>query len=111
MAATGKCSGQCCQRIVLPQFTFADLRIAYLAWINGAKEFTCPSGTFPMINDVFLLFTMLVQVGVNEAGREVFRCKHYDGAAGLCTIYDYRPTMCRRYPCGKCTAEGCTFSQ
>ncbi len=72
-------------------------------------EFSGPSGTFPMIQDIFLLYPMLKPKGLDAEGREVFSCKNFEPATGLCTIYEIRPTMCRLYPAnGKCPCEGCT---
>lgn len=109
MRYKGKCSGACCQRIVLPRFNQQDLRECYLAWLNGAAEFTGPSGTFPVILDIFLLYPMLQPVGWDELNRQVFACKNYIKETGLCSIYEIRPAMCRQYPNGvKCSCEGCT---
>src|SRR4051812_1594782 len=102
MGFKGKCSGICCQQLVIPGFTYEALRQAYLAWLRTETTFVGPSGIFPMIRDIFFLFPMLKPIGTNETGKEVYSCKHYDAASGLCTVYDYRPTMCRNYPCGKC---------
>jgi Fe-S-cluster containining protein len=106
----GKCSGQCCQSIVIPGFTQEDLRAAYLAWLRSEPEFTGPSGTFPMIRDIFLLYPMLKPKGYDQDKREVFSCKNYDTQTGLCTIYEIRPTMCRVYPGGRCPCAGCTVT-
>jgi Fe-S-cluster containining protein len=27
-----------------------------------------------------------------------YTCRHFDAAAGLCTVYERRPAMCRDYP-------------
>jgi Fe-S-cluster containining protein len=38
-----------------------------------------------------------------------YTCKNLDVETNLCTIYDDRPEMCRRYPYGKeCTSCGST---
>lgn len=104
----GKCAGNCCTDIVVSGFTHADLREAYLGWLRQETTFTGPSGTFPMIQDIFFLFPMLKPKGYDAGGREVYSCKHYDQPSGLCTIYEFRPTMCRNYPQTKCPCQGCT---
>lgn len=105
----GKCSGQCCQSITVSGFTYADLRAAYLGWLRTEAEFSGPSGTFPMIQDIFLLYPMLKPKGLDEQGQEVFSCKNFEPTTGLCTIYEIRPTMCRLYPSrGRCPCTGCT---
>lgn len=90
-------------------FTQEDLRIAYLAWLNGANEFTGPSGTFPVMQDIFMLYPMLRPKGLDDDGKQVFSCKHHDPVTKLCTIYEIRPSMCRNYPNNKkCPHNGCT---
>lgn len=105
----GKCSGHCCQNVRVPGLKWEDLRAAYLAFIRGESHFTGPSGTFPAITDIFLLFPMLKPKGYDAEGNEVFSCAHYEQATGLCSIYEFRPTMCRMYPITKCAAPGCTI--
>ncbi len=110
MAYKGKCSGDCCQNIKIVGFTQGDLRAAYIAWLNGASEFHGETGTFPVMQDIFLLYPMLRPKGLDSDVNQVFTCKHFDLETKLCTIYEIRPTMCRMYPNNKkCPCDGCTI--
>lgn len=110
MNHTGVCSGHCCQNITIKGLSKDDLRAAYLAWLNDATTFMSSQGVMPVMQDIFILYPMLFPVGMDADGKHVFSCKHFDEKTRLCTIYEIRPTMCRRYPNNNpCRIGGCTM--
>lgn len=66
-------------------------------------EFVSPE----FIND------MLIEKGPAENGNMLHTCKYWDRETRLCTIYDTRPGLCRRFPILDQPCEfahlGCTF--
>lgn len=61
--------------------------------------------------EIYLLFPMLIYLGYEnfepcrprkrlDIRMHHYTCKHFDKKAGLCTIYEHRPLMCRRFPNG-----------
>ena len=66
--------------------------------------------------EIHIIFPMLIYLGYCdfnpcnprkklEMKSHHYTCKHYDKKTTLCTIYEHRPLMCRRYPNG----EPCPF--
>lgn len=91
------------------EYTHAELKLAYEAWISGKKMFFKEPGGLPVNipRDIHLLYPMLVPA----AGEKRFNCKH-QSKNGDCSIYDIRPQMCRDYPYGKvCPRKSCTMEE
>jgi Fe-S-cluster containining protein len=44
---------------------------------------------------------------VPDEGEKYFTCKHWDPETRLCTDYENRPGMCRRYGTTKACRHGC----
>jgi len=69
--------------------------------------------------EIYLLYPMLVYLGEHhfepcrprkrtKAKAHHYTCKHWDQKTKLCTIYEHRPLMCRRFPNGEaCPYPGC----
>lgn len=69
--------------------------------------------------EIYLLYPMLIYLGYcnfepkaprkkTKARSHHYTCKHFDKKTKLCTIYDERPLMCRRFPNGEpCPYPGC----
>jgi Fe-S-cluster containining protein len=130
------CTGHCCEDIGL-SISPRILEVVYQNWIfeklykNGdhigmncqipdwssLKNSSLFSG---IIHDIHLIYPMLIFVykddihpdgGVQIKDTVVYhyRCKHFDKAKRICTIYDIRPRMCRSFPNnGFCGYENCT---
>lgn len=68
----------------------------------------------PWMLEHVMVAEMLVQLPKEDEADEdeppTFTCKYFDSAAGLCTVYERRPGMCRDYPAyepeGKCRSCG-----
>lgn len=73
--------------------------------------------------EIYLIYPMLVYLGAHNwdpatgpskrypkghSKSHHYTCKHHDAKTGLCSIYEIRPYMCRRYPNGdSCPWPGC----
>jgi Fe-S-cluster containining protein len=99
------CSGACCAVFPL-SLTYDRLR-----------------DRWPWITDGDFILDMLVPLDLVAAaersiefdgqltltpGREYFTCRHWDPDTRLCTVYDQRPDMCRRYPYRNGCDHGCS---
>jgi len=122
------CGGACCRRFILVQSP-EELKQEYEAWLRnpgvGTLNYPGMDGTnkFQSIHaEIYLIYPMLIYLGYCEfeaynpkkktPGRfsHHYSCKHHDVKTGLCTIYEHRPYMCRRYPNGdSCPFPGCTL--
>jgi Fe-S-cluster containining protein len=73
--------------------------------------------------DIYLIAPMLKYLGYRKPSyrkvikdsetrkHHVYTCKHYDPKK-KCTIYEYRPQMCRDYPYGNdCNYAACTWKE
>jgi Fe-S-cluster containining protein len=113
----GSCNGQCCRRFFLP-ISPEELKA------EAAKEKSHYQEVKFIADMVIFLGTSELDVNGdpladrpffprNDEGKAIghyYTCKHHDSNTGLCTIYDRRPEMCRRYPYGrKCEYRGCEF--
>lgn len=73
----------------------------------------------PIDPEVYLVYPMLIYLGYcnfepcrprtkTKQRAHHYTCKHFDKKTGLCTIYEHRPLMCRRYPNDEaCLYRGC----
>ena len=123
------CTGACCRKFSLT-LSPEELDRAYRrALPKGTALLRTGQDPDPIYNDIHLIAPMVVYLGddarppryVNprvmgqlpDAPREYFyRCKHFDGKAKVCTIYDIRPQMCRDYPSGgRCNYAACTWTE
>lgn len=128
-----RCTGHCCKALPLP-FSPEQLWRAYDRWKSGGEDRALHMGdakpTDEMIyQDVHLVAPMLIYLGefdeplsrrVRVTDRELlgqpygsthfYRCKHFDVSTSDCSIYPWRPRMCRDYPYGaKCNYSACTW--
>jgi len=100
------CGGQCCAVFYFPR-TPQEIRQA----IEDHGEFNGLDGM--MLADMLVPLTpeqvdeRIERFGLNawaEAERrpkKLFTCKHWDEETKLCTVYDYRPRMCAKFPYGQ----------
>lgn len=121
---SGRCTGHCCEAFTLP----ADPEELWRLYRHEQLLKEQPGATrwqkitsmevheVPLrrIADIDLIAPMAVYLGhgqpsdfnggcgsVNPGGvgkNHVYTCKHFDKATRNCTIYEYRPAMCRDYP-------------
>lgn len=111
-----RCSGHCCESFTMPQ---SPERIweMYKDWQSRGGA----SGRlWPQLNDIHIIAPMLIYLGMVDVdpadGMKLaepihrYTCKHYDKETNGCSIYEFRPQMCRDYPYGsRCRYEGCTM--
>lgn len=128
------CGGACCRRFILP-YPPEKIKEQYEAWLVGGSDRNrvmmrkyvsdAEMGpmdyieTTPVDSEIYLIYPMLIFLGefhydsCNPKRRYKhtsyhYTCKHYDKKTTLCTIYEHRPLMCRRYPNGQpCPFPGC----
>lgn len=109
-----RCTGHCCELFTLPYDPSDVKRMAFDAWRRGFG--TSAYGT--RVRGALVLSDMLIPRGFGNLPQHtpaqatwLYTCRHYDKEAGLCGIYERRPSMCRCYPYGRtCEFEGCTLS-
>jgi Fe-S-cluster containining protein len=92
-ACSHKCGGACCRSFPL-NFTPAKMGELYLAAIARRKEGATDRNT----RDMITIGEMLIPLAEEGDEDVLYTCRHFDDAAGLCTIYDERPQMCSDYP-------------
>jgi len=92
----GECTkcGKCCQNI-------------YSAYLYSEKEFEFMKKIFPSYRRFYIKEK-------DKYGNYVFGCK-YLGEDNLCSVYEKRPLLCRRYPQKKLSfyaemPDGCGFT-
>ena len=122
----GRCSGHCCKAFTLP-YSPDEIWATYQRWRNqGTLQPIMKNGqlgTSGIPIDIFLIAPMLVYKGLMfppfkqvrpdepRIKHHIYTCKHFD-AKKKCTIYEYRPQMCRDYPYGKsCNYVACTWKE
>jgi Fe-S-cluster containining protein len=123
------CGGACCRRFILQQSP-EELKMEYEAWLrsgpNSPFHYTGMTGerresrfgpsadnNYVSIHDeIYLLYPMLIYLGHHnwepcdpkrkrhKVKSHHYTCKHHNTKTGLCTIYEFRPFMCRHYPNG-----------
>ncbi|NUM88759.1 MAG: YkgJ family cysteine cluster protein [Bdellovibrionales bacterium] len=92
-----RCKGHCCRQFAL-EFPHARVRAEFQRWQETAES---------SIPDIGTIAPMLVPLGVAR-GQELFTCLHHDRKSGNCTIYEFRPKMCRDFPGpNPCTYRNC----
>jgi Fe-S-cluster containining protein len=124
------CGGACCRRFIL-QASPEELKMQYEAWLLSGhhgdfnyetKRIRRGLGDRGHVNispEIYLLYPMLGYLGYHDwdpcnpkkhhsIKSHHYTCKHHDSKTGLCTIYEFRPFMCRNYPNGhSCPFPGC----
>lgn len=120
------CGGACCRRFII-QSSPEELKKEYEAWLRnpgpGHFQFETMEGRTAekyVHAEIYLIYPMLIYLGRCEANAYApnkktpgqfshhYTCKHHDAKTGLCTIYEYRPFMCRHYPNGRpCPYPNC----
>ena len=129
---TSRCTGHCCLTFTLP-FSPEQLQDAYERWQRqGTAEINkagLKSVDTKIWQDIWLIAPMVTYLGffkkppvkvVNPTDNELlgkpgkgghyYSCKHFDRKKKVCTIYEIRPSLCRRYPYGRgCNYAGCTW--
>lgn len=128
-----RCTGHCCRDFTLPMGP-EELWASYARWMAGGEKRSLPSmsgaAETPLYLDVHLIAPMVVYKGYHnrdskrinpsdegllgkpESKAHHYTCKHFDPKAKACTIYEYRPAMCRSFP-GPfgCNYLGCTWKR
>lgn len=123
-----RCTGACCLAFPLPRPP-EELWKNYEAWRRHRRGLDNGSGGAPLIYDIHLIAPMVEYLGYSDTTmfeaadpprnpplesparqRYWYRCKLYDAKNKVCTIYAYRPKMCRDYPYGQaCEHAACTW--
>ncbi len=125
-----RCTGHCCRCLPIP-YSPEELWQAYRNWRAGSNAIRMggiQTDRIPIPTDIDLIAPMLVYLGEFDKppSRKVkltdaqllgkrttahyYRCKHLDEKTGDCTIYPFRPKMCRDYPYeGSCNYAACTW--
>lgn len=86
------CPGRCCEQLALhPTIEMAE-RFA----LNGSAE------------AAFVLDMLIERDDLPPTREPFYRCRHFDAATRLCTVYERRPNMCRDYP-GASGCKWCTY--
>lgn len=113
---TARCTGHCCRAFVIPAIhRVGGLRHWKLLVRVRDPRFDSDDARFiaDMLIDLDREATVdpLTQWPLGEP-HALYGCRHYDAAAGNCTVYDRRPLMCSGFPYDNqpdgCKAEGCT---
>lgn len=100
------CGGRCCRGFVIHTHTSAQLAERYA---DASARIAAHEET-PNDWDIVAVHEMLVETGeVTGDDRPVYTCRNLDTASGLCTIYDKRPEMCRRFPYPGVPCSWCGF--
>lgn len=48
--------------------------------------------------DLIMIAEMVIPLAEEADETPTYTCRHFDAVAGLCTVYEQRPAMCRDYP-------------
>ncbi len=106
-----KCKAMCCQDFVLP---FAPEYFDSLNEGNASKEYLKVKSMIEYLGyyDINKDIIKSKFVKSKEYGNaHHYKCKLQDPLTGLCTDYDNRPDMCKRFPNGDpCPYKGCSHN-
>lgn len=131
---TDRCTGHCCEMFILP-YSPGDIWAMYRRWSVGGDAGALlmnDAEQLPNPQDIHLIAPMVEYLGAFDEppmkhiipgdrqllGKKLdppghyYRCKLFDQKKRTCTIYEFRPVMCRGYPYGKpCNYAACTWKE
>lgn len=125
-----RCTGHCCEMFSLP-LSPDELWGSYHQWKSGGVSLAKNDHSVArLFTDIHIIAPMVVYLGysdkgaprVNPSDEELqgkpkqkyhwYRCKHLDSKTRDCTIYEFRPAMCRNYPYASlCQYAQCTWKE
>lgn len=96
LSRSDSCLGRCCEQFHLSGYNEEIRQSDLLSEAWGGEKHT-----------VAVMLRPLFEVHYYNKGRasseQFYTCRHFDKVSRLCTNYENRPDMCRRYPdYGKC---------
>lgn len=122
--------GECCEDIGL-DFSPEQIKNSYFYWLKRgetkgdtiSKKFENNRPDPNWHTDIHLIYPMLIFIRADHTHPEIpsekhekviyhYTCKHFDKKKKICTIYEFRPTMCRTYPdFGYCRNPKCRWKK
>jgi len=133
-----RCTGHCCQDFAISTSP-EELEVSYLRWLgmshySNNTETDLPRGEAlyrhkglergvpPIYTDIHLIYPMLKFVKKDywhpdrpedKQSHPVYhyRCVHFDDDEKKCTVYPFRPTVCRAFGRDGCGYKGCTWKE
>ncbi len=88
------CSGACCTDFHIGNYTWERIKELRIIRIFGGFDRKRWKTIDP---DLGFIADMLIPLRRTKDGSEYYSCRHFDRTKKLCTVYDKRPQMCRRF--------------
>lgn len=127
-----RCTGHCCEEFTLP-FGPDELWASYSRWLRHLhqndqdllKGSTLPDKPMsPLYTDIHLVAPMVTYLGYGPVRYKMvdpgpvgkirkfhrYTCKHFDSKKRVCSIYEFRPQVCRTHGVNyKCNYAACKW--